>query len=853
MDGTTDSKWNYVDQRQLPYIDRPINGSMSQGAFEYQQFESPNPPTSSVGFLGLGTTVVYNDIILSDCSLKMFDSEVLYDPSRTDQIGRKIKLMVECSYSPDQVTRLEHQSRQAQTLGLGIDESLAGINLGHNRPQQHTKGSYDKHPYKLESVIKGLLSRRGRPLYVYTASRLILCVLGHADLAQWEYSASDLETATQNTEATAIIPEGKGVTQYPLNDIGNSGDALGASPWMQFFDTQNGPKPANVEVTYIAGYKHFRVKFSIEASVVDGLFVPYLADDRDFPERSRDYYPAGAANQARKSNQEQASTDINVEDLGILSNRWSVSESRDASFFMQRVTQGKIIVRSMDTFATMKRHLCIPPLARGFQRISMKFIQSPDGLSMDYTVVDQQRYAAPPWPAIDWSGTHREEVEAFGFTGVGQCTVTLRGAAGTSKVLLFQAAIKTIEHRFNYKFADNDQDNGGNLGDRWVVPLKVVIEDKLHEPIITVSATVQRTPDIRDDKRKEGDPQTFVTQQYGAFIIGMLGKLPAQHATARDDAGLTDDEKADRDDVPVKPNSSGGEQEGSSGGVPNPDYKNMYSYDRWPTPLAYDTNTPAAHMAAYLQEPNLPYHAIPLTDWKAREHNSFPERDYTSPGYEEPKNPKTDQVGVLPQSPDMGTGKISVFRGSENAEFPARDTTWPVSGAGGQVQTSEEQQQFQYSHYEIESKYCTAQGIQGVPISGFPQSAVGSGGESSSEVASTETLCFVKMHQPITYRTIYIKAYRYGAEPEIPILAQERYDPNGIRELLVDQQIIPSAPQITTNQKMYESCMELHAKYALSRTPTPQEKLIAGSKPYDNTTPAANTVVVADVSTHNIM
>ncbi len=109
------------------------------------------------------------------------------------------------------------------------------------------------------------------------------------------------------------------------------------------------------------------------------------------------------------------------------------------------------------------------------------------------------------------------------------------------------------------------------------------------------------------------------------------------------------------------------------------------------------------------------------------------------------------------------------------------------------------------------------------------------------------------MHQPITYRTVYVKAFRSGALPVIPELAQERFDPNGIREVLVDHEIIPASPQLAANQRAYEHSLELYAKYALARTPTPQEKLIAGSRPYDQTTPSENEVVVAQVSNNSIL
>ena len=847
------SKWDYENvQGTWETVDRPLNGRVTQANVE-RTLGAGN--ASAAVLTGRGTTVVYNDIILADCEVKEFNSEVLYDPSKTDQLGRKVKLTVECSYVPDKNSSVGPAYNQQ---GFGIDERFAGLNLQHNRDNDNRYIDQTKHPYKLESIIKGLLSRRGRPLYMYTAGRLNLCVLGHADAAQYKYQFSnDMNQATPRTSYQndgAVLPYWERPANENTARAGNNQDVDVVGGWMHLFDTQNGPKPTQVDVTYITGYKHFRVRFTIECYIVDSVYKPYGADDRDFPERSRDYYPKGAANYTTKTNQDEESTEVRVEDLGILSNRWSVSESRDAAFFMQRVTQGKLIVRSADTFATMKRHLCIPPLARGYQRVSMKFIQSPDGLSMDYTIVDQQRYAAPPWPAIDWAGTHKEEVEAFGFTGVATVTVTLRGASGTPKVLLFQAAIKTIEYRLKFKFADNDDDpdnKNNDNADKWIVPKGVVVEDKLHEPVITVSATVLRTPDINRDKRKEGDPQTMITQQYGAFIIGMLGKLPAQNANARSSDG--GDEDQDRQDQEQNPNPQSGEQE--NGGSPNPDYASNYNWDRWPTPLAYDSNTPAAHMAAYLQEPNLPYHAIPVTDWNNTDDFTFTERDYSAPTGEEPKNPTSNDRGVSVLSPDYGKGIISVFRGQTNAKYPTRDTTYSTSSPNSSSEISNEHQQFQYNHYEVESKYCTHEGIQGVPVSGFPQSSVSTvgNGESSSEQGNGENICFVKMHQPITYRTVYVKAFRNGAMPAIPELPQERFDPNGIREILVEKQIIPASPQLSTNQKSYENSLELYAKYALARTPTAQEKLIAGSRPYDMTTPAANEVVVAEVSTPTIL
>ena len=91
---------------------------------------------------------------------------------------------------------------------------------------------------------------------------------------------------------------------------------------------------------------------------------------------------------------------------GVLSNRWSVSDVLDANMRTIRTYQGTMVLASAKIHAHQLRWLISPPLQPLFRRERMEFVWETDGLKLHWTVTDQEIACAAPFPARKWSVTH---------------------------------------------------------------------------------------------------------------------------------------------------------------------------------------------------------------------------------------------------------------------------------------------------------------------------------------------------------------------------------------------------------------------------------------------------------------
>ncbi|QDU97534.1 hypothetical protein [Lignipirellula cremea] len=205
-----------------------------------------------------------------------------------------------------------------------------------------------------------------------------------------------------------------------------------------------------------------------------------------------------------------------------------------------------------------------------------------------------------------------------------------------------------------------------------------------------------------------------------------------------------------------------------------------------PLPAAYDNSTPAGAFACYLQSPCDPAHGTP------------------------------DSVTLTPvgQSPGRGTGTA--------IEYLPSTGSMPQDAAIG---LSASQALHPYTLVEIENRYRVQSGRKQVPLC-----TVGPGGQTSA---------ILTLHPPQAQRLFYMRAERIGDWPELP-RPEDSLDPNGIAEALLEEEVLPAAPELLADGKTLLYRVEAKYVYALSRAPTLLEKLRVGSSPVDATTPAQN-------------
>ena len=229
------------------------------------------------------------------------------------------------------------------------------------------------------------------------------------------------------------------------------------------FDVNNGPKPQSCSIVRIAGTQYFRIEFAIEVAVVlcGGLTPP----DDPF------------------ETQQLTSGDI-------LNNRWSVEETRDNNLRTVRVFEGALRVSHIEHVPSTLRYLVVPPLQKGYKRLSQRFVQSRDGLQLNYQITDRQEHAAPPYPATDWKCSHTESTGVGGVLGVVNLNIHLIGAPGVEKERLLAAAGQVLTSRVGdlsqQWVVGQDQDNSSI----WIEQASFV--DKVTEPEVILDVTLRR-------------------------------------------------------------------------------------------------------------------------------------------------------------------------------------------------------------------------------------------------------------------------------------------------------------------------------------------------------------------------
>lgn len=145
-------------------------------------------------------------------------------------------------------------------------------------------------------------------------------------------------------------------------------------------DTANGPKPTRVSVDQCLG-GYYRITFEIEINKIRCL--------------------GGETGEA------DSNTKYAVADGFKLSHRCWTEETIDDNFYSTRVTYGKITASSTNASRTIHHYRPdgYPPLEVGFKRVSVKYSESQDGLSLNYVITDKQVRNSVPYPATSFSGT----------------------------------------------------------------------------------------------------------------------------------------------------------------------------------------------------------------------------------------------------------------------------------------------------------------------------------------------------------------------------------------------------------------------------------------------------------------
>lgn len=292
-------------------------------------------------------------------------------------------------------------------------------------------------------------------------------------------------------------------------------------------DVSNGPKPRSCNIRHVAGLQCYRVEFTIELNVVK-------------------CYSSEQQTSAHGNTTDPAAQS----DSRVLSNRWSIEETKDENLYTTRTWDGVLRVRNSGFFPHEFRYLVVPHLQRGYKRMQQRFVQSADGLWLRYTIVDKQMHAAPPDPAVDWSATYSETLTNNATIRISNMTVSLMGGPTANKRALLSAAADVAMARLN-GLADRIAGISNNA-EMWIHNAMFLHHE--HENRVELRVTIQRPAKDTDTIL------SLAMDGVGAPLV-----LP-----------------------------------------------NHPSYDpkAWPVPTLFDDNSPAAMFAIYLQGPCSPQHGI---------------------------------------------------------------------------------------------------------------------------------------------------------------------------------------------------------------------------------------------------
>jgi len=213
------------------------------------------------------------------------------------------------------------------------------------------------------------------------------------------------------------------------------------------FDVNNGPKPQHVNITQVVGEKILRVEFEIKLSLV----------------------MCGS----------------NKNKTGVLSNRWGIEESIDSAHYTRRIVRGRLRLGTANLNPHAFRGWVIPDLPMGFRREEVHVVSTPDGLNLDYFIVDRQIVAAPPWPATDWNCTHAISTND-GLSVVSQIDVWLQGPPEVNRKALIALAVRIMDSKLNVL---------DKLDNATFQIIDAAIVDHLHENVVEARMAIKHTPE----------------------------------------------------------------------------------------------------------------------------------------------------------------------------------------------------------------------------------------------------------------------------------------------------------------------------------------------------------------------
>ncbi|GAA4455371.1 hypothetical protein [Novipirellula rosea] len=528
------------------------------------------------------TTIVYNGVELRDCETLAFDQVVEYDESKTDVLYSRFRIRVASTLVALR-ERTTSEIADGTNRQFGI-ETVQGQTVVQRAHDIHARLSESRKDFWM--LVDNCVTDEKKPVGAGASvlDQPLLIATGKA----WdeEIVTDTIGNVGGYTEHKRIERTELFMVPHPFSENSDTnayGPGDGLISKSNVLDCDNGPKPLSVKVNKIIGGRSLRVEFEIE--VCRPICNPSFADSE----------PIVFGGEITSSGNQ------------VLSNRWSIEESKDDNWITTRSLQGTLRVAHSSVWPHAMRWLCMPALMKGYKRIRQSYVDDATNLVLKYRIDDQQAHAAPPYPAIKWSGHHAET--ATGSGGVlqgGEFAIRLTGPPGVDKQQLIAAAGKVAVNRIR-GLGRRYADGGDKAYDLTLRNASIV--DVLHEPTIEMRVQV-----------------SYVSSKFKFLALRVKEMGRPLNTLDGHEYGY---------DPELDPYLIAG-----------------YNPRVWPVPLAYDSETPAGLFNCYLQHPCSVWHDMPgglapadeidTPERKEKKESGQPDNPYPADQYTEQEVPEDD-------------------------------------------------------------------------------------------------------------------------------------------------------------------------------------------------------------------
>ena len=132
----------------------------------------------------------------------------------------------------------------------------------------------------------------------------------------------------------------------------------------------------------------------------------------------------------------------------VLWNRWSETQDIDNCNMSVRTREGKFVIRSDNASGfvpdQLRSQMAVVGVPQGFLRKSSSYTVTPDGLGLQYRIVDGECFKPPPPPAFEAAGDYSESLSKYGAFKFCECRVALKGDKRVDQSKLCQLALGIV-------------------------------------------------------------------------------------------------------------------------------------------------------------------------------------------------------------------------------------------------------------------------------------------------------------------------------------------------------------------------------------------------------------------------